>query len=83
MRYDKLAEVLGLSVKDVKTMVREMADRFTTDNTHHGIQLLMYPTTCQLTTKEQYRFWNKYHLWWFIGFIGTCIGSSIVANLLF
>lgn len=54
MRYDKLAEVLGLSVKDVKTMVREMADRFTTDNTHHGIQLLMYPTTCQLTTKEQY-----------------------------
>ena len=35
-------------------MVREMADRFTTDNTHHGIQLLIYPTTCQLTTKEQY-----------------------------
>jgi segregation and condensation protein B len=54
MRYDNLAAVLGLSVKDVKTMVREMADRFTTDNTHHGIQLLMYPTTCQLTTKEQY-----------------------------
>ena len=54
MRYDKLAEVLGLSVKDVKTMVREMADRFTTDDSHHGIQLLTYPTTCQLTTKEQY-----------------------------
>lgn len=54
MRYDKLAEVLGLSVKDIKTMVREMADRFTTDDSHHGIQLLMYPTTCQLTTKEQY-----------------------------
>lgn len=54
MRYDKLAEVLELSVKDVKTMVREMADRFTTDDSHHGIQLLMYPTTCQLSTKEQY-----------------------------
>ena len=36
-----------------------------------------------ITTKEQYRFWNKYHLWWFIGFIGTCIGSSIVGKLLF
>ena len=36
-----------------------------------------------ITTKEQYRFWNKYHLWWFIGLIGTCTGSSIVANLLF
>ena len=54
MRYDKLAEVLGLSVKDIKTMVKEMSARFTTDDSHHGIQLLMYPTTCQLTTKEQY-----------------------------
>ena len=54
MRYDKLAEVLSLTTKDVKTMVREMASRFTEDATHHGIQLLMYPTACQLTTKEQY-----------------------------
>ncbi len=54
MRYDKLAEVLGLSVKDIKTMVRQMSERFTEENTHHGIQLLMYPTACQLTTKEQY-----------------------------
>ena len=54
MRYDKLAEVLGLSVKDVKTMIREMATRFTEEDRHHGIQLLMYPTACQLCTKEQY-----------------------------
>ena len=54
MRYEKLGEVLGLSAKDIKTMVREMADRFLLDDTHHGIQLLMYPTSCQLTTKEQY-----------------------------
>ena len=54
MRYDKLAEVLNLSVKDVKTMVREMSEHFEKEDTHHGIQLLMYPTTCQLTTKEQY-----------------------------
>ena len=54
MRYDKIAEVLSLGVKDVKTMVREMSQRFTQDDSPHGIQLLMYPTTCQLTTKEKY-----------------------------
>lgn len=54
MRYDKIAEVLSLSVKDVKTMVRQMSEQYSTEDTHHGIQLLMYPTACQLTTKEQY-----------------------------
>lgn len=54
MRYDKLGEVLGLSTKDIKTMVKEMAAHFEKDDTHHGIQLLMYPTACQLTTKEKY-----------------------------
>ena len=54
VRYDKLAEVLGLNVKDVKNMVREMAKHFEEEETAHGIILLQYPTTCQLTTKEQY-----------------------------
>ena len=54
MRYDKLGEVLGLSAKDIKNMVREMAKRFEEEDTHHGIQLLLYPTACQLSTKEQY-----------------------------
>ena len=54
MRYDKLAEVLSLSVKDVKTMIRKMSDQFAAEDSNHGIQLLMYPTACQLTTKEQY-----------------------------
>lgn len=54
VRYDKLAEVLSLSVKDVKNLVREMAKRFDGEDSHHGILLLQYPTTCQLTTKEQY-----------------------------
>ena len=54
MRYDKLAEVLNLTVKDVKTMVKEMASHFEVEDTHHGIQLLLYPTTCQLATKERY-----------------------------
>ena len=54
VRYDKLAEVLSLSVKDVKTMITQMSERFAEENTHHGIQLLMFPNACQLTTKEQY-----------------------------
>ncbi len=54
MRYDKLAEVLSLSVKDVKTMVRKISEQYSEEDTHHGIQLLMYPTSCQLTTREQY-----------------------------
>ena len=54
MRYDKLGELLGLSTKDVKTLVRSMADHFAEEDTHHGIQLLLYPTTCQLATKERY-----------------------------
>ena len=53
VRYDKLAEVLGLSVKDVKTMVRELEKTYTGDR-NRGIQLLTYPTSCQLATKEQY-----------------------------
>ncbi|MBQ8431695.1 MAG: SMC-Scp complex subunit ScpB [Clostridia bacterium] len=54
MRYDKIGEVLGLSPKDVKVIVKKMAQHFQEAETYHGIQLLLYPTTCQLTTKEQY-----------------------------
>ena len=54
MRYDKLAEVLGIAVKDVKNITKKMAEHFEAEDTRHGILLLCYPTTCQLTTKEQY-----------------------------
>ncbi len=54
MRYDKLSELLGLSVKDVKSIVKEMAEHFAEQDSRHGIQLLLYPTTCQLATKERF-----------------------------
>ena len=54
MRYDKLAEVLSLTVKDIKTMVREIAKKYETEDSVHGIQLLQFPTACQLATKETY-----------------------------
>lgn len=54
MRFDKLAETLSLSVKDVKTMVKELEKKYNQETSPSGIQLLIYPTTCQLCTKEQY-----------------------------
>ncbi len=54
MRYDKLAEVLSLSVKDVKNIVGGMADHYAEAENSHGILLLTYPTSCQLTTRETY-----------------------------
>lgn len=54
MRYDKLSELLGLSVKELKAIIKEMAEHFDEQDSRHGIQLLLYPTTCQLATKERY-----------------------------
>lgn len=54
IRFDKLAEVLNLTVKDVKAMVRELTKKFEAEDSPFGIQLLVYPTACQLATKERY-----------------------------
>ena len=50
MEYGKIAEVLGLTAKDVKTLIADMA----TEYTGRGITLLLYPETCQLCTKERF-----------------------------
>ena len=54
IRFDKLAEVLSISIKEVKTMVEDLAEKFVAEDSLHGIQLLIYPNSCQLATKEQY-----------------------------
>ena len=54
VRYDKLAEVLSLSQKDVKTMVNDIAKRFNAEDSVHGIRLQTFPTTCQFCTDETY-----------------------------
>ena len=54
MRYDKLSELLGLPVKELKAIIKEMSEHFAEQDTRHGIQLLLYPTSCQLATKERY-----------------------------
>lgn len=54
MEYAKLAEVLGLSVKDVKTLVADMMPAYNAEDSERGLSLLMFPETCQLCTKEKF-----------------------------
>lgn len=46
--YEKLSEVIGLSQRDLRNLISRMAENYE----DRGIQLLMYPDTCQLCTKE-------------------------------
>ena len=48
VKYEKLAEVIGIPQRDIRHLVARMAEGYGS----RGIQLLLYPDTCQLTTKE-------------------------------
>lgn len=50
--YQKLAEVTGLGVRQVKRLTERIAQKYEDDK--HGIMLLCFEDTCQLCTKEQY-----------------------------
>ena len=50
MKYDKLAEVLGLTPSEVKRYVSELSEKYNTDD--YGIMVLMFAETCQFCTKE-------------------------------
>lgn len=52
--YEKLSEVLGIGIEDVKAVVSAMAKDYENAKNHRGILLLMYPDTCQLATREDY-----------------------------
>ncbi len=52
VKYEKIAEVLGLDVRNTKTVIEHMSESFAAEE--RGIQLLLFPETCQLSTKEQY-----------------------------
>ncbi len=54
VEYERLSAVLGLSVKDTKSILSEMAKEYESPLSHRGIMLLMYPDTCQLATKEEF-----------------------------
>lgn len=50
--YQKLAEVTGLGVREIKRLVERIAKKYEADS--HGIMLVRFPDTCQFCTKEQY-----------------------------
>ena len=52
--YERLSEVLGLSIPDVKKIVEAMSQEYNSENSTRGILLLMYPDSCQFSTKEEY-----------------------------
>lgn len=54
VKYEKLSEVLGLTVTDVKRFVEHMAPSYNDEGSPRGIQLLLLPETAQLCTKERF-----------------------------
>ena len=50
--YQKLADVTGLGVREVKTLAARIAKRYEKDD--HGMMLLCFKDTCQFCTKEIY-----------------------------
>ena len=54
VKYAKLAEVLGLDIHNVKTVIDHMAKEYNSDASRRGLLLLAFDDTCQLCTKEQY-----------------------------
>lgn len=54
VKYQKIADVLGLELKDTKTMIEHMSREYNSEASKRGINLLLFPDTCQLSTKEQY-----------------------------
>ena len=54
VKYEKIAEVLGLDVKNTKKLIEHMSEEFNREDSKRGILLLMFDETCQFCTKEQY-----------------------------
>lgn len=54
VKYEKIAEVLGLDLRNTKTLISHMCDTYNKEDSNHGISLLMFEDTCQFCTKEQY-----------------------------
>lgn len=52
--YDTIAAVLGLDVRNTKKIISHMAEEYNGENSKRGLNLLLFPDTCQLCTKEQF-----------------------------
>ena len=54
VKYEKIAEVLGLDLKNTKKLISLMSESYNSEKSKRGLSLLMFDETCQLCTKEQY-----------------------------
>ena len=54
VKYVKIAEVLGLDVRNTKKIIEHMSEEFNSEKSKRGINLLVFEETCQFCTKEQY-----------------------------
>ena len=54
VKYAKIAEVLGLDLKNTKTLIEHMSKEYNSEKSKRGIYLLTFEDTCQLCTKEPY-----------------------------
>lgn len=54
VKYAKIAEVLGLDIKNTKTLIEHMSKEYNGEKSKRGIYLLTFEDTCQLCTKEPY-----------------------------
>ena len=54
VKYVKIAEVLGLDVRNTKKMVEHMSEEFNSEKSKRGVNLLVFEDSCQFCTKEQY-----------------------------
>jgi segregation and condensation protein B len=54
VKYAKIAEVLGLDLKNTKTLIEHMSKEYNSEKSKRGIYLLTFEDTCQFCTKEPY-----------------------------
>ncbi len=54
VKYEKISEVLGLDLRNTKTLIGHMSEEFNAEDSKRGVHLLMFDDTCQFCTKEQY-----------------------------
>lgn len=54
VKYEKIAEVLGLDLRNTKTLIRHMSEDYNKEDSRRGLNLLTFEDTCQLCTKETF-----------------------------
>lgn len=54
VKYEKIAEVLGLSTHEIKLMIEYMSVSYNSEQSNRGISLLTFDESAQFCTKEEY-----------------------------